>query len=122
MRLAEALAQSANATLRRVATAHALAHDDGTTRDELIARLRERLADDEYLDQQLRSLSDTERAVLVSARASAGELRGLLVDSEYPGIAEELADRGWLYRVFAAAGPLRGEVYVVPDELLERLP
>ncbi len=122
MRLAEALHETATATLRRVAVTHALAVDDGTTRDELIERIADRLGDRAYLDEQLRGLTDDERSVLASARWSAGELRGLLVDSEYPGTAEELADRGWLYRVFAAAGPLRGEVYVVPDELLDRLP
>ncbi|HEY1294284.1 MAG TPA: hypothetical protein VGJ60_14505 [Chloroflexota bacterium] len=122
MRLAEALQETATATLRRVAVGHGLAYDDGTTRDELIARISERFGDQAYLKEQLARLSDEERSVLASARASAGELRGLLVDSEHPGAAEVLADTGWLYRVFAAAGPLRGEVFVVPDEILELLP
>jgi len=122
LRLAEALDESATATLRRVAGAHGLAHDDGTTRDELIARITERFGDRSYVEAQLGGLSEGERSVLASARSSAGELRGLLVDSEHPGAAEDLADRGWLYRVFAAGGPLRGEVYVVPDELLDLLP
>jgi hypothetical protein len=122
MRLAEALDQAATGTLRRVAEAHGLAHDDGTTRDELIARIAERFADRAYLEARVSGLSDAERAVLASARSSAGELRGLLVDSEHPGTAEALADLGWLYRVFASDGPLRGEVYVVPDELLDVLP
>jgi hypothetical protein len=122
MRLAEALDQAATASLRRVAEAHGLAPDDGTTRDELIRRIAERFDDRAYLQEQVRAMGDAERAVLASARSSAGELRGLLVDSDYPGTAEELAERGWLYRVFAAGGPLRGEVYVVPDELLAMLP
>jgi hypothetical protein len=122
MRLAEALDQSATATLRRVAAAHGLAHDDGTTRDELIARIAERLGERAYLEERVRGLSEIERSVLASARSSSGELRGLLVDSQHPGTAEDLAERGWLYRVFASQGPLRGEVYVVPDELLEVLP
>jgi hypothetical protein len=122
VRLAEALHETATATLRRVAVAHGLALDDGTTRDELIQRLAERLGDRAFLEEQLRGLTDEERSVLGSARWSGGELRGLLVDNDHPGSAEELADRGWLYRVFAAAGPLRGEVYVVPDEVLELLP
>jgi hypothetical protein len=122
VRLAEALEQTATAILRRVASAHGLPHDDGTTRGELIARIAERFGARPWLDNQLHSLNADEREVLVSARASAGELRGLLVDSAHPGAAESLADRGWLYRVFAAAGPLRGEVFVVPDELLAVLP
>jgi hypothetical protein len=50
MRLAEALEQTATATLRRVAVAHGLPLDDGTTRDELIARVADRLSDAAYLD------------------------------------------------------------------------
>jgi len=105
-----------------VAEAHGLPHDDGTTRAELIERIADRLGDSRYLGEQLASLSPAERATLASARTSAGELRGLLVDAEQPGAAEALAERGWLFRVFAAAGPLRGEVYVVPDEFLALLP
>jgi hypothetical protein len=122
MRLAEALEQSATTTLRHVADAHGLPHDDGTTRAELIQRIADRFGSQTYLDEQLSHLSPEEREILGSAKTSAGELRGLLVDAEHPGAAEDLAERGWLYRVFAAAGPLRGEVFVVPDELLERLP
>ena len=122
MRLHEALEQTAIGTLRRVADAHRLQYDDSATRAELIHRIAERLSDLSYVEERFAGLSEGERAVLSSARASAGELRGFLVDSEYPGAAESLADRGWLYRVFAAAGPLRGEVYVVPDELLAVLP
>src|SRR5579864_195439 len=122
MRLAEALEQSPTATLRRVASAHGLAHHDGTTRDELISVLTSRLGDRVYLQERLNGLSDDERAVLASAHASAGELRGLLVDADHPGIAEDLAEQGWLFRVFASAGPLRGEVFVIPDDLLALLP
>src|SRR5215471_18489566 len=108
MRLAEALEQSATATLRHVADAHGLPHDDGTTRAELVQRIAERLGSPTYLDEQLSHISPEEREILSSAKTSAGELRGLLVDADHPGAAEDLAERGWLYRVFAAAGPLRG--------------
>jgi hypothetical protein len=122
VRLSEALEQTPTGALRRVASAHALPHDDSTTRAELIARVAERLGDAVYVGEQLDGLPDDERAVLMAARHSAGELRGLLADMDHPGAAEALAERGWLYRVFAAAGPMRGEVYVVPDELLAVLP
>ena len=122
MRLREALEQTSFSTLRRIASHHGLPHDDGTTRAELVERLGERLLAPTYLDEQVAGLGEDERAVLVSARAGAGELRGLLVDRDHPGAAEALAERGLLYRVFATAGPLRGEVFAVPDELLERLP
>src|SRR6516165_2158381 len=101
MRLAEALEQSATATLRHVADAHGLPHDDSTTRAELIQRIAERLSSRAYLDEQLTHLNSEERDILSSAKTSAGELRGLLVDAEHPGAAEDLAERGWLYRVFA---------------------
>ena len=122
MRLREALEQTSSSTLRRVASSHGLVHDDGTTHAELIERIAERLLAPTYLDEQLAALAEDERAVLVAARGSAGELRSLLIDRDHPGAAEALAERGLLYRVFAAAGPLRGEVLAVPDELLERLP
>ena len=122
MRLTEALNQTSMGALRRVASAHALPYDDSITRDELIARIAERLSDQVYVAAQLESLSADERAALLAARTSAGELRGLLVDLDHPGAAEALAEHGWLYRVFSAAGPMRGEVYVVPDELLAALP
>jgi hypothetical protein len=105
-----------------VADAHGLAHDDGTTRAELISRIADRLTDATYLAEQLERLSTAERGILASAHASGGELRVLLVDAEQPGAAEDLARRGWLYRVFSATGPLRGEVLVVPEELLAVLP
>src|SRR5262245_61639178 len=122
MRLADALDQTATSTLRRVAAAYGLPCDDSTTRGELIERIADRLTDRVYVDERRQALSEAERDVLVSARVSSGELRGLLVDSEHPGTAEDLAERGWLFRIFAAGGPLRGEVFVVPDELLEALP
>ncbi len=122
MRLREALEQTSVGTLRRIASQHGLSHDDGTTRAELVERLAERLLAPTYLDEQLVGLGDDERAVLAAARAGAGELRGLLVDRDHPGTAEALAERGLLYRVFASAGPLLGEVFAAPDELLERLP
>jgi hypothetical protein len=122
VRLTQALEQSPLATLRRVASAHGLAHDDASTREELIAALAERLGDSRYLQEQLSALNADERDVLAGARTSGGELRNLLVEAEQPGAADALAARGWLFRVFAAAGPLRGEVLVVPDEVLNLLP
>src|SRR5712691_1556170 len=122
MRLAEALEQTAVGALRRIASAHGLLHDDSTTRAELIERLAERLGDPTYLAEQLRGLSPDEQSVLNDARAADGELRGLLVDRDHPGAAEALAERGLLFRLFNAAGPLRGEVFSAPDELLVLLP
>ena len=105
-----------------MADAHGLAHDDSTTRHELIQRITERLASTAYLREQLQALRPEERAILASAGVSGGELRTLLVEAEQPGAADDLAERGWLYRVFAAAGPLRGEILVVPEEVLSLLP
>src|SRR5437660_3965861 len=122
MRLKEALEETATGALRRMASVHGLLHDDGTTRAELIQRIAERLLDPAYLQEQLDGLSDDEREALVAARASGGEQRGFLLDRDHPGAAEVLVERGLLFRLFAAAGPLRGELFTVPDELLALLP
>ncbi|MCA1644360.1 MAG: hypothetical protein LC797_02445 [Chloroflexi bacterium] len=122
MRLIEALEETATGALRRMASAHGLVYDDGTTRAELIDRIAERLADANYLQAQLDGLSEPEQAVLLAARASGGEQRGFLLDRDHPGAADALVERGLLYRLFAAAGPRRGELFTVPDELLTLLP
>jgi hypothetical protein len=122
MRLEEALEQTATGALRRMASVHGLLYDDGTTRTELIQRIAERLLDSSYLREQLDGLSDDEQAALLAARASGGEQRGFLLERDYPGAAEALVERGLLFRLFAAAGPRRGELFTAPDELLALLP
>jgi hypothetical protein len=122
VRLREALEETATGALRRMASVHGLLYDDGTTRAELIERLAERLRDPAYLQEQLDGLTADEGAALRDARASGGEQRGFLLDRDHPGAAEALIDRGLLFRLFAAAGPLRGELFTVPDELLALLP
>ncbi len=122
MRLKEALEETATGALRRMASAHGLLYDDGTTRAELIERIADRMRDPAYLQEQLDSLTDDERAALLAARASGGEQRGFLLDRDHPGAAEALVERGLLFRLFAAGGPLRGELFTVPDELLAVLP
>src|SRR5437660_3438390 len=122
MRLKEALEETATGALRRMASVHGLIHDDGTTRAELIERIAERLLDHAYLQEQLDGLSDDEREALVATRASGGDQRGFLLDRDHPGAAEALVERGLLFRLFAAAGPLRGELFTVPDEVLILLP
>src|SRR5258708_4824580 len=104
-----------------MASAHGLLHDDGTTRAELIERLAERLSDPTYLQEQLDVLTEDEHAALAAARASGGGLRGFLLDRDHPGAAEALVDRGMLLRLFAAAGPLRGDLFAAPDDPLALL-
>jgi hypothetical protein len=121
--LREGLDLSSTGALRRMASVHGLVHDDATTRGELIERLGARLVlDPTYLEEQLEQLSADERATLLAARASGGELRGLLVERDHPGAGEALIERGLLFRIFAAAGPLRGEVFQAPEEILALLP
>ncbi|TMF04862.1 MAG: hypothetical protein E6I52_03795 [Chloroflexi bacterium] len=122
VRLQEALELTATATLRRIAGQHGLPYADSTTRSELIERIGERLLDAAYLDEQVRGLGDGERGVLLAVRARAGELRRPQIDRAQPGAAETLSERGLLFRVFATAGLLRGEVFTAPDELLDLLP
>src|ERR1700686_5207665 len=123
MLLREGLDLSSTAALRRMASTHGLVYDDATTRGELIERLAERfLVEPTFLAEQLERLPEDERATLQAARASGGELRGLLVERDHPGAGEALIERGLLFRIFAAAGPLRGEVFEVPAEVLVLLP
>lgn len=122
MRLREALDQSATSTLRRVASVHGLPHDEATTRAELIERICDRLSDPTYLQEQLDALDEPARNALSSARDNGGEVRGFSVDRTAPGALEALADRGLLFRTFAVAGPRRGEVFSVPDEVQAVLP
>jgi hypothetical protein len=111
-----------NAALRRMAAAHGLPVDDATTRQELVDRLAERLSDAVYVAELVASLAGDERQALLTARASGGETRGLLIDRDQPGAAAGLVERGLLFRTFAAAGPRRGEVLTIPDEILAALP
>jgi hypothetical protein len=120
--LREGLDSLSTAALRRLAGVHGLVHDDSTTPAELVERLSQRLLDPAYLEQQLNELSDAERATLAAARGSGGELRGLLIDRDYPGVGEALLDRGLLFRIFAVSGPLRGEVFAAPEEFLALVP
>ncbi|HET6318602.1 MAG TPA: hypothetical protein VFG86_19275 [Chloroflexota bacterium] len=122
MHVREALEQLATGALRRIAVAHGLPADESDTRTELIELLSERLADRAYLQEQVSRLAADEQAALVAARASGGEVRGFLLDRDQPGAAAELVERGLLFRTFAAAGPRRGEVFFIPDELFSVLP
>jgi hypothetical protein len=122
MRLGEALELSSTGALRRMAGVHGLVYDDGTTRAELIERLGERLLDSAYVKEVLGALGEHERAALLEAHASGGEVRGLLIDRDFPGAGDALVERGLLFRVFASTGPRRGEVFAVPEEVLALLP
>src|SRR5262245_60185186 len=122
MRMREALDQLATAALRRVAAVHGLPHAEATTRSELADRLVERLSDSSYLDEELTRLDDGQRAALVAMRSNDGEMRGFLIERDYPGAADALIERGLLFRTFAVSGPRRGEVFSVPEEILALLP
>jgi hypothetical protein len=122
VRVHDALADLATGALRRIASRHGLPADDASTRAELIERLEERLTDPVYLHELIDSLPEDQQAALSAARASGGEVRGFLLDRDRPGAADELLDLGLLFRTFAAAGPRRGEVFALPDELLDLLP
>jgi hypothetical protein len=122
VRVRVALDETPTAVLRRIAAGHGLPVDEATTRLELIDRLAERLTDPIYLAELITSLADDERHALLAARDSGGEMRGLLIDRDQPGAAASLAERGLLFRTFAAAGPRRGEIFTVPDEVLQVLP
>ncbi|HKH67104.1 MAG TPA: hypothetical protein VKA75_07005, partial [Reyranella sp.] len=107
MQLREALDQLATASLRRMAVAHAVAHDDASTRGELVDGVCERLSDPVYLDAQLAALSEVERGALNAAVAAGGEVRGFVLDRDFPHARAGLVERGFLVRAFTASGPRR---------------
>jgi hypothetical protein len=122
VRTGSALEALATGALRRIAAAHGLAVDDGTTRADLVDRLLERLSSTRYLSDFIASLPRDEQEALRAARASNGEIRGFLLDRDHPGAAEALVERGLLFRTFSVAGPRRGEVFALSDEMRELLP
>jgi hypothetical protein len=122
VRVRDALDELATSALRRVASSHGLAVDDATTRAELVERITDRLSDPVYVTELIDTLAADERAALSAARAGGGEIRGPLLDRDQPGAATPLVERGLLFRTFAAAGPRRGEVFSVPEEILALLP
>ena len=67
-------------------------------------------------------LCPTTSAPCCRARASGGELRGLLLDRDHPARPKRWSSAACCFALFAAAGPLRGEVFAAPDELLALLP
>ncbi len=125
MRLRDALDQAATGALRRMAALHGLNVDDGTTRAELVDELVTRFGDPAYLADQLARLGPGAQRGLQGARAGGGEIRGFLLNRllgrDDADAARPLLDRGFLFRTFAPLGPHRGEVFAVPDEILDLL-
>jgi len=122
MQLRDTLDQAAIAALRRMAATHGVAHDDASTRAELISRLCERFDDPAYVDGLLSGLSEAERGALSAAVATGGESRGFILERDFPGAVASLLEQGLLFRTFTAAGMHRGEVFTVPDEVRRVLP
>ncbi len=125
MKLREALDQTATVALRRMAAVHGLPVDETATRSELGESLAQRLSDPRYLRTRVETLSDEQRRALAAARAGGGELRGFLLarilGSADSGASQPLLEQGFLFRTFAPLGPHRGEVFAVPDEVLDLL-
>lgn len=127
MRAIEGLEQASTSLLRRIATAHGVAHDEATSRSELVERLASRYADHETLRGFLASrAAGRESAALSAARAGGGEIRGFLLGRllgrDEAEAARDLVESGLLFRTFSPLGPHRGEVYAVPEEVLAVLP
>src|SRR5688572_16817195 len=99
-----------------MAVLHGVSHDDATTRAELIDRLTERFSDPSYLAARLDALAPDEYSALRAAVNAGGEIRGFLIERDFPGALEELTQRGFLVRTFTSTGPRRGEVFALPTE------
>jgi hypothetical protein len=135
MELRACLDQCALGLLRRIAAAHEVPLAEPPARAEAVQQLLDRLLAPGYFEQCLTRLDQDERRALELVASDGGQLRGFVLerrlrhspepdgpDSTSSRVLGSLLQSGLLYRVFQAVGPVRGEVYVLPDELLGLLP
>jgi hypothetical protein len=132
--LRDCLDQCSLGVLRQIAAAHDVSVAEPPARAEIVQALSERLLAPGYLKRLVRDLRDDERQALELVAADGGQLRGFVLERRLrPPESEDddpassralsgLVQTGLLYRTFQAVGPIRGEVYVLPDELLPLLP
>jgi hypothetical protein len=135
MELRACLDQCALGLLRQIAAAHEVPLAEPAARAEAVQLLLDRLLAAGYLEHCLARLGQDERRALELVASEGGQLRGFVLerrlrrsaepdgaDSSSSRVLGSLLQSGLLYRVFQAVGPVRGEVYVLPDELVAFLP
>ncbi|MCC7104807.1 MAG: helicase-associated domain-containing protein [Chloroflexi bacterium] len=135
MKLRSLLEQSSLGELHRVFQQHGAADSVALSRAELVHELAARLTEPGYLGAWLERLDANARTVLRSIVADGGQTRGFVLErrvrqvlgSETPertvrAEIDRLLSTGLVFRGFQAFGPERGEVFVMPEELLPLLP
>jgi hypothetical protein len=135
MNLQDGLNLCSLALLRQIASAHAVQLPDPPARVEVVRVLLDRLTDPGYLAQYLQDLEPVQTAALCLVAADVGQIRGFVLErrlrqkagpetdeSAVRAILTGLLERGILFRAFQAVGPERGEIYVLPTELLPLFP
>ena len=126
MRLPEALRSCSTGLLRRIAAHHGIAVSETSLRQELIDQLVATLRDAAHLEAVIARLPPGALRLLQVVAARGGMVRAVEVDrwlavQQDPGSLTSLLDRGLLYVTFVVEGPLRGKVYAVPAEVLDRV-
>src|SRR5712691_9941456 len=123
------LDQCSLALLRQIAVAHGVALPELPARAEVVRVVLERLLAPGYLDSVTANLAAEQREPLVLVAAEGGEIRGFVLErrlrqgaapeqAHVTDLLSDLTQRGLLFRTFHAVGPERGEVFILPDELL----
>lgn len=135
MKLRGLLEQCSLAELHRIAERHGRDGLAAPSRGELIQQLADQLTGAGYLEGWLARLDPPARVMLQGIAVEGGQTRGFVLERRFRhALGDETSERtvraeierllstGLLYRVFHAAGPDRGETFVMPEELRPLLP
>src|SRR5439155_26105906 len=140
--LRDALLEHSPQLLRGIADMHHIALPEGGGRDHAAAFLAEQLAHPDMLTRAYESLPAAARAVLDAIVLKGGRIKAfqMLRDNgeirsfgpvalarDKPWLApanvtEHLWYRGLIQQAFEVSGEFRGEVFYIPDEVLQWLP
>jgi hypothetical protein len=135
MRIREGLEGCSTSLLRRIGREHGLELSETLLRPELVEAVGRHLEQPGYLLDYLNAAPASELRVLHHVATEGGEVRGFelerflrrrpssidAVPGELPAPLPGLLSKGLLFRAFYAVGARRGEVFVLPEELLPPL-
>ncbi len=140
--LREALLEQSPALLRGIATLNGIELPEGGSRDQWAAALAEGLANREVVERAWQSLSEPERAALTAIVAGGGRIKAFQMLREHgeirpfgpvalardkpwqspANVTEKLWYLGLIHHAYETVGEARGEVYFVPNVILQYLP
>ncbi|MBI5877121.1 MAG: helicase-associated domain-containing protein [Chloroflexi bacterium] len=140
--LREALLEQPPALLRGIASLNGIVLPEGGARDQWATSLAEELANPEVIERAWRSLSEVERAALSRVIANGGRIKAFQMLRDYGeirpfgpvalsrdkpwlspvNITEKLWYLGLIHHAYDMLGESRGEIYFVPDVIMQYLP